>query len=183
MALIKCPECEGQVSASATLCPHCGFSLKKNGRKTGGCLGVSIICALGIVAILVMASGEHKDVGDGGDRVDKTSNLCQKNWEKCADNADLINNFVDNNLSVKSDIMNDCTNGAEKLTKYGTPKWSWIKFGKFKSGDDFPKTGVIFIVDDEAMFQNEFGAYKHVMVNCEYDLRNSQLLNVEVIDK
>lgn len=27
MALIKCPECGGQVSDSATICPHCGFSL------------------------------------------------------------------------------------------------------------------------------------------------------------
>lgn len=26
MALIKCPECEGQLSDKATTCPHCGYS-------------------------------------------------------------------------------------------------------------------------------------------------------------
>ena len=29
MALIKCPECEHEVSDSATVCPNCGFTLKK----------------------------------------------------------------------------------------------------------------------------------------------------------
>ena len=28
MALIKCPECGGQVSSTAKLCPHCGFAVK-----------------------------------------------------------------------------------------------------------------------------------------------------------
>ncbi len=28
MALIKCPECGGQVSDTAKLCPHCGFEVK-----------------------------------------------------------------------------------------------------------------------------------------------------------
>ncbi len=27
MALIKCPECEGDVSSKATACPHCGYPL------------------------------------------------------------------------------------------------------------------------------------------------------------
>ena len=28
MALSKCPECNKEVSTSATICPHCGFPLK-----------------------------------------------------------------------------------------------------------------------------------------------------------
>lgn len=30
MALIKCPECEKEVSSEALSCPHCGYSLIKN---------------------------------------------------------------------------------------------------------------------------------------------------------
>ena len=30
MALIKCPECEKEVSTAAETCPHCGYPIKKN---------------------------------------------------------------------------------------------------------------------------------------------------------
>ena len=33
MALIKCPECEKEVSDKAPVCIHCGFPLKKVLRK------------------------------------------------------------------------------------------------------------------------------------------------------
>ena len=31
--LIKCPECELQVSNKAIACPHCGYPFKKKKRK------------------------------------------------------------------------------------------------------------------------------------------------------
>ena len=30
MALIKCPECKGQVSDTAESCPHCGYIISKS---------------------------------------------------------------------------------------------------------------------------------------------------------
>ena len=33
MALIKCPECELQVSDKALSCPHCGYPMKKESEK------------------------------------------------------------------------------------------------------------------------------------------------------
>ena len=33
MALIKCPECSGQVSEKATACPHCGCPITVKGRR------------------------------------------------------------------------------------------------------------------------------------------------------
>ena len=33
MALIKCPECEGQVSDKAYACPHCGYPIKDMIKK------------------------------------------------------------------------------------------------------------------------------------------------------
>lgn len=34
MALIKCPECNGNVSSKATACPHCGFPMQKQVTKS-----------------------------------------------------------------------------------------------------------------------------------------------------
>jgi hypothetical protein len=33
MALINCPECKKEVSDTLAACPHCGFQLKKQGKK------------------------------------------------------------------------------------------------------------------------------------------------------
>ncbi len=33
MSLIKCPECEKEISSEATCCPHCGFPVKKSLMK------------------------------------------------------------------------------------------------------------------------------------------------------
>ena len=33
MALIKCPECELQVSDKALSCPHCGYPMKKKAKR------------------------------------------------------------------------------------------------------------------------------------------------------
>lgn len=33
MALINCPECGGEISELATICPHCGYGMKKVERK------------------------------------------------------------------------------------------------------------------------------------------------------
>jgi len=43
MALIKCPECSGTVSTTASACPHCGAPVagasSPNGKHQGGVLG------------------------------------------------------------------------------------------------------------------------------------------------
>ena len=33
MALMKCPECEGNVSDKAVFCPHCGFPIAEKGTE------------------------------------------------------------------------------------------------------------------------------------------------------
>lgn len=33
MAIIKCPECEQQMSDNAKICPHCGYQYKKEKQK------------------------------------------------------------------------------------------------------------------------------------------------------
>jgi hypothetical protein len=53
---------------------------------------------------------------------------------------------------------------GNEMAKYGTPEWPWLKFGRFLKGDDFPRTGVISLVEKDAKFSNAFGAMVHVTV-------------------
>ena len=38
MALIQCPECGGNVSTAATVCPHCGFPIAVSNQNENICL-------------------------------------------------------------------------------------------------------------------------------------------------
>lgn len=72
MALIKCPECEQDVSSSAKACPHCGYSLSptaddsgqvqiiehtRKGWKAIRALGWLLIVAGGLVLFAAWQSG------------------------------------------------------------------------------------------------------------------------------
>lgn len=52
MALVECPECDGQVSDSAVACPHCGYLLREAGVhvKSGG-FPTWLAWALGVAAL------------------------------------------------------------------------------------------------------------------------------------
>ena len=49
MALVKCKECDKEVSSEASSCPHCGFKKKKT-----GCLGVIGYLFLGLILIAII---------------------------------------------------------------------------------------------------------------------------------
>lgn len=52
MALIKCPECNKEISDTTKSCPHCGYSIKKEITQTE--LGdVEIKTAVGVMYILL----------------------------------------------------------------------------------------------------------------------------------
>ncbi|MBO4905660.1 MAG: hypothetical protein J5486_01320 [Bacteroidaceae bacterium] len=45
MSMIKCPECDGQVSTKAPFCPHCGIPIQGNIKRCPICGGFSVIDA------------------------------------------------------------------------------------------------------------------------------------------
>ena len=49
MALVKCKECDKEVSSEASSCPHCGFKKKKT-----GCLRVIGYLFLGLILIAII---------------------------------------------------------------------------------------------------------------------------------
>lgn len=70
-----------------------------------------------------------------------------------------------------------CKIAANKLAKYGDPKWPFYAFGSFYPTETFA-AGIHTLLEDDAQFQNGFGAWAHVQVTCEYDLRQKKVQTV-----
>ncbi len=77
MALIKCPECERDVSSKATACPHCGYPIERTaqgprrvqiieqtgrGWKGVRALGWLLILAAGFVLFAEWAADDSRGV-------------------------------------------------------------------------------------------------------------------------
>ena len=67
MALIKCPECNREISDTADLCPHCGYKIKNKSKDTSKSLvlvkddsnvllivGVICLFAIPIVGLIII---------------------------------------------------------------------------------------------------------------------------------
>jgi len=63
-----------------------------------------------------------------------------------------------------------CKEALGKSVKFGDPEWTWGAFGSFRIGDDYPKTGLLKLVDPDVQIPNGFGAKVHSKVECWYDL-------------
>jgi hypothetical protein len=103
---------------------------------------------------------------------------CESDWKACKDNADLVNNSRMSMIHAKI----ACKESVGAHAKYGEPKWcsGWFceDFGKFRTGSDASKTGLITIVDDKVQLQNGFGAWPHVTANCTYNLKTNAVENL-----
>ena len=71
MALIKCPECEQQISSEAVSCPNCSYSPKK--KKGLGCLPIVGGIFLGIIVLFIIFSILDPDESNGGVITDERS--------------------------------------------------------------------------------------------------------------
>ena len=111
-----------------------------------------------------------------GPRVATPNASCKSDWRACSDNADLVNNYgkiVDSQVACKSE--------AQGRAKFGTPKFPFLFFfGKFYKGDEYVKTGVIKLIEDDAQFSNVFGAMVHSTVTCTYDLDQEKVVDISI---
>jgi hypothetical protein len=193
MPLIKCPERRKNVSDKAAACPYCGHPIAGYGdydptaaeraqrllrseptnddgqtqKNSSGCSGLLILVLIGIVALIVIGSYQ-----DGGNKITPT---CKSDWHLCSDNADLINNYAEITRGQAY-----CKIEAEKLAKYGTPKFPWLAFSTFSRGSDYVKTGIVILLEKDAQFQNGFGAMVHSTVTCRYNLNLKEVLDASV---
>lgn len=169
MALIKCKECGNEVSTEAKTCPKCGARV----RPSSGCLPALGYFAGGSVALVFVIYAIGSFFGPVPQGSGPHGTGCRTDWTKCADNSDLANNF-----EGWSGIGASCQIAAENQARYGTPKWPMLPFGTFIGGSDYVKKGVAIAIENNAQFQNGFGAMVHAKVTCFYDLNAQSVKDV-----
>jgi hypothetical protein len=110
---------------------------------------------LGIVLWIATKSGVN--IGGGSQQPPVPASPCKTDWTRCTDNADLMNEY-----DGTRDAQFACKLEAGQRAKYGDPKFGWLDyFDRFHKGDDYPKTGIAILIENDAQFQNAFGAMVH----------------------
>ena len=105
----------------------------------------------------------------------RQAELCPSDWRKCQDNANLMNNY-----KGVGNAQASCEIEAEKRARFGSPKWPWVPFSTFHTGDEYVRTGTAILIEKDAQFQNVFGAMAHSTVICTYDLAQKKVLDVSI---
>jgi hypothetical protein len=148
MPLIKCPDCHTDVSDKAAACPHCGHPIAGYGpsdlaatvqpKKTNrGCAALAVLLFVGLIIVLASGNSESEK--------EKANPTCKSDWRRCADNADLVNHY-DGVISAQT----SCQWEAKKLAKYGEPKFPFLAFSSFYTGNAYVKTGIAVFIEKDA---------------------------------
>jgi hypothetical protein len=112
---------------------------------------------------------------DNDNKIASQEPICRNDWHKCTSNTDLANNY--NGMSL---ARFDCEYDAKNLAKYGDPKFPTSSFGTFLTGNSFLSTKRITLIEQDAQFQNGFGAMMHVEITCIYDLEAKKVVDVKL---
>lgn len=80
MSLIRCSECENQISDKAESCPNCGYSPKK--KKGCGCLPIVGGLVLGIIVLFIIFWLINTDDSNGGVITDKRT--YEQSWRSAS---------------------------------------------------------------------------------------------------
>jgi hypothetical protein len=136
------------------------------------CAAIPATVILGLLIILPVASPAVPATSEG-------SATCSTNWKTCVDNADLANN--NSVFNIKAGLA--CKRAADDMAKYGKGEWPWDSFGTFLKGDDYPKTGIVTLIERDAGFKNGFNATVRSRVVCTYDLNTKQVVDVQISDR
>jgi hypothetical protein len=108
---------------------------------------------------------------------------CKTDWRLCEDNSALANS----NSSDYFHARFACKESADGMAKYGTPDWGngWFQFPftGYHPGDSAAKTGKMILFEDNAKFQNGFGAMAHVRVSCVYNFNTKSVEDVNILEQ
>jgi hypothetical protein len=108
---------------------------------------------------------------------------CRADWRKCRDNKAIVYTYAGGADGISPRVA--CEFAANELAKYGTPEWPGFpaySFNNFYSSTSKSAlvTGHLILIENEARFQNAFGAMAHVRVTCDYNLNDkTTIVHVE----
>ena len=101
---------------------------------------------------------------------------CRVEWRSCKDNLQMVNTY-----SHWRRVRVECRSAATQLMRYGEPNFPWFAFRSFLQGDDYPRAGIVTVIEPRAQFRNGLGAVVSGRVVCRYDLRIGQVLDVQIL--
>jgi len=180
MPLIKCPACDKQVSEQATSCPNCGHPLlvqaaaNKPRNTRSGWLVAFLVGGI----IILLAVVNNNTLNNTINQPTTQEGPCRSNWARCADNAQLVNNYRDWSL-----VQVKCQQEATARSRYGTPVWPWLSFSSFYTGNEYIRSGIAIAIEPDAQFSNGFGGMEHSRVICTYNLREKRVISVDVLPR
>src|SRR6185503_4734185 len=152
-------------------CPSCGHPIvAPKDTKSKGAANIGCSIALGLFLLVFFAGYLSNRAENNREAANPT---CKSDWRRCSDNADLVNNY---NGVISAQVA--CRIEADSRARYGTPEWPFLPFGTFTTGDQYVKTGKAIFIEQDANFQNGFGAMVRSRVTCSYDLNGKKVVDV-----
>jgi TPR repeat protein len=102
------------------------------------------------------------------------NDACRKDWRNCVDNE----MFVDGSPWEHTNAKVACKRAVSNAATHGEPEFNWVAFGSYYKGDDYIKTGIVKLTDDEVMMFNGFGGKSKTSITCRYDINSKTVLGI-----
>jgi len=98
---------------------------------------------------------------------------CRNDYTACASQEELVDTYPD-----MTEAHTSCKRAARKLSSYGDADLPFFSFESYFPYENSAKSGKISLIENNARFQNEFGAMEHVKLKCAYDLKTKKVLEI-----
>jgi len=98
---------------------------------------------------------------------------CRSDYTACASQEELVDTYKEMTAARVS-----CKRAAQKLARYGDAELPFYSFGSYFPYENSAKSGKISLTEDDARYQNGFGAMEHVKLKCVYDLQAREVVEI-----
>ena len=103
---------------------------------------------------------------------------CARDWSKCADNRQLVENYWQWPI-----IVSECQAEAERfIAPKGTavsPAQPVETFTNYAIGNDYPKTGIAIAKTPLFRYRDTSGRTRFAWLECRYDLGNRRVIGIK----
>ena len=132
-----------------------------------------LLAVYALHAITTQSTTQSTPTESEADR--KLEAACASDWRKCQDAIQLT--FYWNG---RAGAKHRCRDAANSMAKYGEPKWPYPYFDNIFPNENI-SGGTYTLIENDAQFQNGFGAYAHTQLICKYDLKTSTVEDVQFV--
>ncbi|ADH91576.1 hypothetical protein Snov_4311 [Ancylobacter novellus DSM 506] len=98
---------------------------------------------------------------------------CRKDYKSCASQEQLVDIY-----EGMTQAQTSCKRAARKLARFGDADIPFFAFGTYFPYEGSAKSGKISLIEEDARFQNVYGAMQRVKLKCYYDLETREVVEV-----